>query len=509
MKVLESSAMRALEKQAVQAGGGYPELMENAGQAAAQQLRERAPGAQIAILCGKGNNGGDGFVAARHLVEYGAQVCIILVQGPPATELAQQMYFEMDSTAITVLDWQQEPEQGKAKLYAADFVIDAIYGIGFRGTLPESLFPLLDAVDACGALVLALDLPSGVSCDTGEIPGRCVRAAETVTFTAAKPAHLIQPGRSFCGKVTVVPVGIPQHLVEKTPSDLFVLEQTELSPLFQKRKEDTNKGSFGTLLSVCGSTGMAGAALLSTRAALRSGVGLVNLALPAELYPIIAGALAEPVYTLLNQTARGLLSDESAALLNQKMLDAAAVLIGCGLGKSAFARSLLRRVAACSATPLVIDADGINLLAENIDILKTVRAPVILTPHPGEMARLLGTTAAQVQAHRLAYARRFAKERGVILVLKGSGTLVANPNGKVFLNSTGNPGMAKGGSGDVLAGMIASLAAQGVPPFWSAVCGVYLHGLSGDRCAARLSQRGMLPSDLIEELPLLFSEFER
>jgi NAD(P)H-hydrate epimerase len=304
-------------------------------------------------------------------------------------------------------------------------------------------------------------------------------------------------------------VGVPQHLIEKTTSGLFTLEQKELFPLFRRREEDTNKGSFGTLFSVCGSTGMAGAALLSARAALRSGVGLVDLALPAELYPVVAGALAEPVYTLLRQTARGLLSEESAALLNRKMLDASAVLIGCGLGKSAFARSLLRRVAACSAAPLVIDADGINLLAENIDILKTVRASVILTPHPGEMARLLGTTAAQIQAHRLAYARRFAKEHGVILVLKGSGTLVASPDGKIFLNPTGNPGMAKGGSGDVLAGMIASLAAQGIPPFWAAVCGVYLHGLSGDRCAARLSQCAMLPSDFIEELPLLFSEFER
>lgn len=509
MKVLESGALRALEEGAVKAGIGYPELMENAGQAAARHLRERAPGAQIVLLCGKGNNGGDGFVAARHLNEYGAQVCIILVQGPPATELAQQMYFKMDSAAVTVLDWQQEPEQAKTQLYAADIIIDAMYGIGFRGSLPESLFPLLDAVETAGSFVLALDLPSGVSCDTGEVPGRCVRAAETVSFTAAKPAQLIQPSRSFCGKVTVVPVGVPQHLIEKTTSGLFTLEQKELFPLFRRREEDTNKGSFGTLFSVCGSTGMAGAALLSARAALRSGVGLVDLALPAELYPVVAGALAEPVYTLLRQTARGLLSEESAALLNRKMLDASAVLIGCGLGKSAFARSLLRRVAACSAAPLVIDADGINLLAENIDILKTVRASVILTPHPGEMARLLGTTAAQIQAHRLAYARRFAKEHGVILVLKGSGTLVASPDGKIFLNPTGNPGMAKGGSGDVLAGMIASLAAQGIPPFWAAVCGVYLHGLSGDRCAARLSQCAMLPSDFIEELPLLFSEFER
>ena len=227
------------------------------------------------------------------------------------------------------------------------------------------------------------------------------------------------------------------------------------------------------------------------------------------LYPVVAGALPEPVYTLLERTHGGVISEDSAALLNREMLGASAVLLGCGLGTSALARSLLRRVAACSSVPLVIDADGINLLAENIDILKTVRVPVVLTPHPGEMARLLHTTAERVQERRLDYAGRFAREHGVTLVLKGSGTIVAASDGRVFVNTTGNPGMAKGGSGDVLAGMIASLAAQGIAPYWAAVFGVFLHGLAGDRCAKRLSQRGMLPSDLIEELPLLFSEFEQ
>ena len=509
MKLFESGAMRALEEKAVQAGTAYSTLMENAGEAAARLLRDKAPGAHVVILCGKGNNGGDGFVAARHLADWGAQVCVVLIQGEPETELASQVFRQMDLQKIQVLDWAKEPEAVKTQVYGADFVLDAMYGIGFRGSLPETLFPLLDAAETSGAYLLALDLPSGVSCDTGEVPGRCVRAAETVSFTALKPAHLIQPGRSYCGKVTVVPVGISEQLIEEAQTPLFGIEEKDLALLFQQREENTNKGSYGTLLSVCGSTGMAGAAMLAARAALRSGAGLVNMALPSELYPVVAGALPEPVYTLLERTHGDVISEDSAALLNQKMLSASAVLLGCGLGTSALARSLLRRVAACSSVPLVIDADGINLLAENIDILKTVRVPVVLTPHPGEMARLLHTTAEQVQERRLDYARRFAQEHGVTLVLKGSGTIVAAPDGRVFVNTTGNPGMAKGGSGDVLAGMIASLAAQGITPYWAAVFGVFLHGLAGDRCAKRLSQRGVLPSDLIEELPLLFSEFEQ
>lgn len=512
MKLFESGAMRALEEKAVQAGATYAALMESAGEAAARLLREKAVGAHVVILCGKGNNGGDGFVAARHLTAWGAKVCVVLIQGEPQTDLAGQAFRQMDLQKIPVLDWNKEPEVVKAQIYGADFVVDAMYGIGFRGSLPETLFPLLDAAETSGAFILALDLPSGVSCDTGEVPGRCVRAAETVSFTAPKPAHLIQPGRSFCGKVTVVPVGISQQLIEEAEISLFGIEEKDLVPLFREREQNTNKGSYGTLLSVCGSVGMAGAAMLAARAALRSGVGLVNMALPKELYPVVSGALPEPVYTLLEHSAHGDgITEESAALLNQRMLGVSAVLLGCGLGTSAFARSLLRRVAACSSVPLVIDADGINLLAENIDILKTVRVPVVLTPHPGEMARLLSISVEQVQAQRLHYAKRFARESGAIVVLKGSGTIVAAPDdrGRVFVNTTGNPGMAKGGSGDVLAGMIASFAAQGIPSYWAAIFGVFLHGLAGDRCAKRFSQRGMLPSDLIEELPLLFSEFEQ
>lgn len=509
MKVFESGAMRALEEKAVQEGTSYLELMENAGLAAAQILQEKAAGAHIVILCGKGNNGGDGYVAARHLSHWGARVCVVLIQGESETELAIQMYHQMDLEQIQVLDWSKEPDAIKTQVYGADYILDAVYGIGFRGSLPEFLYPLLDAVETSGAYVMALDLPSGVSCDIGEVLGRCIKAAQTVSFTALKPAHLIQPGRSFCGTVTVVPVGISQHLMEEASTPLFTIEKKDVTLLLNQREQNTNKGSYGTLLSVCGSKGMAGAAMLAARAALRSGVGLLNMVLPAELYPVVAGVLPEPVFTLCEEGPNGIIREESAALLNQKMLSASAVLLGCGIGTSAFARSLLRRVAACTSVPLVIDADGINLLAENIDILKTVRVPVVLTPHPGEMARLLHTTTEQVQAHRLEYAKHFAKEHGVTLVLKGSGTIVANADGRVFINTTGNPGMAKGGSGDVLAGMIASLVAQGTPSYWAAVFGVFLHGLAGDRCAKRLSQRGMLPSDIIEELPYLFSEFEQ
>lgn len=282
-----------------------------------------------------------------------------------------------------------------------------------------------------------------------------------------------------------------------------------LRSMLKPRAAESNKGDYGRLLCICGSEGMAGAAAMSAGAALRCGAGIVEVMLPASIYPIVAARLAEPVFTLLHPRPDGSASEGDRKELAQALARASAVLIGCGLGKSPAARSALEWVLKNSAVPVVLDADGINLAAEHIDVLKTAGAPLILTPHPGEMARLLKTTADDVQRHRPDYARRFASEHHAVLALKGAGTLVASPDGRLYRNTTGNPGMAKGGSGDVLAGMTASFAAQGIGPYEAAVGAVYLHGLAGDRCAAEYSQSAMLPTDLVGILPELFLEIGR
>lgn len=279
--------------------------------------------------------------------------------------------------------------------------------------------------------------------------------------------------------------------------------------MLHPRDPESNKGNYGRLLCVCGSEGMAGAAVMSARAAVRCGAGIVEAALPKAIYPIVASQVCEPVFTLLELSAANELLPGGEEVLRSALGRACAVLIGCGLGKSAAARRLLSIVLENSPVPIVLDADGINIVSENIDILKTVRVPLILTPHPGEMARLLKTDVSEVQKNRETVAREFAKRRGVILVLKGAGTLVAAPDGRLFRNATGNPGMAKGGSGDVLAGMIGSFAAQGIEPFEAASGAVFLHGLAGDLCARKYSMTAMLPTDLIDELPELFREIGR
>ena len=509
MKVLNCEQTRELEKKAVETGISYLRLMENAGSAAVRFLLKRTAlaGKRITVLCGKGNNGGDGFVAARRFSELGAHVSAILVQGKPATHLADEMLQRLRNTTVRVIDYGVESGSAMQALVCADYIIDGVFGIGFHGQIPENLNEIFNTAEASRAEVLALDIPSGVQGDTGAVAGKCIRADYTVTFTTMKPGQVIRPGRDYCGTVFVAPVGIPASLISEQESALNITEEEYLRQLSKPRTSDSNKGTYGTLLSVCGSEGMAGAAYLSAAAALRCGVGLVHVALPESIYPIVSSRLAEPVFTLLRYDRNGL-APQCTEKLKSAAGRATACLIGCGLGQERVTQNLVYSLVESLKCPMVIDADGINALAGNIDRLYGKKAPVILTPHPGEMARLMKTSISEIQAHRVEFAKKLSSQYDVIVVLKGEGTVIASPDGCVFLNPTGNPGMATGGSGDVLAGMIASFLAQGEDPYFSAVAGTYLHGLAGDICSKNLSQRAMLPTDLIERLPELFLRLE-
>ena len=274
------------------------------------------------------------------------------------------------------------------------------------------------------------------------------------------------------------------------------------------RVADSHKGTYGTLLTVCGSYGMAGAALLCARGALRSGVGLLRAALPRSVYPLLVDAIPEAVFLPVAEEG-GCFCTASIAALTETLITADSVVVGCGMGRGEGQTAVVRQILAYSTVPVILDADGINAVTPHILTEETRTTPLILTPHPGEMARLIGATIPQVQADRVGAALRLAQEVNGIVVLKGHRTVIASPDGRVMENPTGNPGMATGGSGDVLAGIIGSLAAQGVPPFAAAVCGAYLHGAAGDAAAEKYSQRGMLPTDLIEELGSLFLQFEK
>lgn len=504
MYIATKEQVHEIEKRAANAGLSEMRLMENAGAAAARVLHEELPAAILTvILCGKGNNGGDGFVIARKLAEVGHTVTVILAEGYPATPTARNAFSLLPE--VPVISLAEEPYRAAAAVSEAQLVVDAVYGIGFHGELPAEVQRLFSLVKPQQRRY-AVDIPSGVHCDEETAAKGAFVAEETLTFIALKPALTAAGLRGIYGNVRVLPIGVDNaDITAVLQTD--VLCSADVAACIKPRSADSHKGSFGHMLAVCGSYGMAGAAILSARAALRSGVGLLTVALPRSVYPIVAAAVPEAVYLPLPETDAGTLSAVALSPLLAALHGKDAMLIGCGLGQNADVRAVVQALLENADCPTVLDADGLNCCAAHIDMLKTAKAPLILTPHPGEMARLCGETAEAVQRERRETAVGFAKRYGVTLVLKGHHTLVANAD-TLCVNHTGNAGMATGGSGDVLAGMIAALAAQGLSPLDAARCGVYLHGTAGDRACARLSQHGMLPSDMIEELGALFSQFE-
>lgn len=510
MKILTAADMRQVEAAAVADGLDYLRLMENAGSAAARIIRSRYElrGRTAVVLCGRGNNGGDGFVIARKLFEQGAEVTVALLCGAPASPDAREMFSRIEGTAVSICNLETEPYVVAAAVRDAVLIVDAVYGIGFHGRLPDHLRTLFRLVNSLPAPIAAVDVPSGFHCDTGEADEDTLRAACTITFTTMKPGLLQPAAADYCGAVEIAQIGIDPQIVDRVSAPLTIIDRDMVSACFPPREADSHKGTYGHVLAVCGSVGMAGAALLAAKAALRCGAGLVTAALPRTIYPIVGGALAEALCLPLPETAAGTLALRARGPLRQALTGADALLLGCGLGRGEETGAVVADLLAQADCPIVLDADGINHAAGHIDIQKTVHAPLVMTPHPGEMARLLGLSIPEVQADRAGLARRYAEEQSVVLVLKGHHTLIAAPGEPLLLNLGGNPGMATGGSGDVLAGMIAAFLAQGMAPYQAAMCGVYLHAAAGDAAAARLSQHAMLPSDMIGELGGLFLNME-
>ena len=490
MIVVESNEMLNLEKNAARKGISLSAMMEQAGAAVAElaaKLITQKKIKKITVLCGKGNNGGDGFVIARFL-SLMAEVSVIIVNEYPKTDLSK-LNFNLIPDKVEIINLYDQIEETAKAIDEAEMIIDAIYGIGFKDVLDPGSAQAIDLANRNkNAVKIAVDTPSGIICNSGEIPGECFNADYTVSFTALKPLHVLYPSMDHCGKVSVTKIGIPQELVDMCTYAMRTTDELiEKHPLTNRQKS-AHKGTNGTLLSVCGSYGMAGAAILSGEAALRSGVGILKAAVPRSVYPIVASKLTEAVFLPLDEDENGLISSSN----------------WCGLGTGMDMTELVSALIATSSKPIVLDADGINSILPNIDVLRQAMAPVIITPHPGEMARLTGTDIMTVQKNRYLTARNFASDYGVTVVLKGANTIIAFPDGNVYVNMTGNNGMAKGGSGDILAGIMASFLAQGMSYDEAAVNAVYYHGLAGDKCAEHFSPRTMLPRDILGELVNIF-----
>lgn len=512
MFVVTSKQMYQVECNAVNRELTFPRLMENAGASCARIIRDRfnVNGNNILVLCGRGKNGGDGFVIARKLFEAGCRVTVMLVCGEPKAQDAADMLEMIDNGTVRIVAYNNSLTSVEEYIDEAEIIVDCIFGTGFDGVLPQPVAQLVKVVNATKAKRVSVDVPSGALSDSAKVPGDAIRADLTVAISAYKPIHIMKPFSEFCGECALADIGIIAEDFRALNSLIcFTCDDNDIAKLLPKRKTVSNKGTYGHVLSICGSTRMQGAAVLAASGALRSGCGLVTAAFPSSAYPAIASKLTEPLLMPLEPGLDGTLTITSLPKLLDTSAHMSAVLLGCGLGFNPDTEKLVHSLVRKCTKPLVLDADGINALAGNIDILKEVRSPVVLTPHPGEMSRLCGKSVGEIVLNPIQTAVDFALKYNVTVVLKGANTVVCTPDPiNVYINRTGNTGLSKGGSGDLLAGMLASFMAQGMSPFDASIAAVYLHGKCADITASRLSQRGMLPSDLLTYLPELLSNFE-
>jgi NAD(P)H-hydrate epimerase len=389
-----------------------------------------------------------------------------------------------------------------------DLVVDALFGTGLTRPLEGSFASLVEALNAVSSPCVAVDLPSGLNGSSHQVMGPGVQADLTVTFAAPKIAHILLPAAASVGEVVVADLGIPADLIAQAAGDLYLSTDEDFAGCLAPRSRTGHKGDYGHAVVLGGSLGKAGAVILAARAAVRSGAGLVTAAVPAPLTPTVDLGSVESMTLSLPSLEPGRLATAAAEEVAAFLGDKAAVAIGPGLGIDEETVAAVRKVVVASEIPVVLDADGLNAFADAVELLAECPGPLVLTPHPGELARLLGSSVAEIQADRLANARAAARVTGAIVVLKGAQTLVAEPSGRVVVNATGNPGMASGGTGDVLTGLLVGLLAQGVAPATAARIGVWTHGLAGDRVRQRQGELGLSAGDVVDELPLVLRELE-
>jgi hydroxyethylthiazole kinase-like uncharacterized protein yjeF len=515
MKVVRADEMRAIDGQAIEKYG-IPSivLMENAGIRTVEIIEDILAGLhsqQVLILAGKGNNGGDGLVIARHLINAGIPATVFLLGQPEElTPDAKVNYHILKNMQAPLYSLQTEDDLDRLTLalLKAGLVVDAIYGIGFKGSLNDFETQVVKLINWSQLPVVAADIPSGVEADSGRVHGAAIQASHTVTFGLPKLGQLIEPGKSYTGTLTVADISLPRDLLDNPELKINLITDELVQPFLYPRAAQTHKGTYGHALIVGGSIGMTGAVIMSASAALRVGAGLVTAALPESLQVGVENEIVEVMTVPLAQTAQGTIAREALPAIENLLGTTSVCAIGPGMSRYREAAAVLHQVLERAGIPIVIDADGLNAVSEDINVLKDRQIPIVLTPHPGEMARLTGLTIEEIQADRLEIARSFAQKWGVTVVLKGSGTVVAYPNGEVFLNLSGNPGMATAGSGDVLCGMIAGLIAQGLRPQDAAMAAVYLHGLAGDYAEKVKGQRGLIAGDIIQALPEVLRSFE-
>jgi hydroxyethylthiazole kinase-like uncharacterized protein yjeF len=508
MKILTSKQMQSVDKKAIEKLGIIgPILMENAGIQITNEILKKFPRIQderVVIVAGKGNNGGDGFVVARHLFNRGCQPVVLLLASKK--ELKGDAALNagiVDKIGITIKEIMSARYWGANKkiLSKATVLVDAIFGTGLTSPATGLYATVIQDINKSKAFTVAVDIPSGLSSDTFAIIGPCVKADLTVSLAAAKVAHVFPPAEDCVGELKIGDISVPPYLFEDEKFKLEMVEKERIRPYFERRKKATHKGTYGHLLMLSGSVGKTGAAAMAGKAALKMGAGLVTAGVPKSCLPIVARSMMELMTEPLPETDKGTLSVEALPEILRLLEEKDALMLGPGISTHESTKELILSLLTRLRIPVVLDADALNILASKLNVLKSLSKPAVVTPHPGEFARLLKLSTKEVLDRRLELVPRFAKKFGVYVVLKGYRTLTATPEGKTFINPTGNPGMATAGSGDVLSGMIASMIIQEKNILDAILAAVYVHGLSGDIGAARLGEKSLTAGNMITYLP--------
>lgn len=505
--ILTPKQMRFAEEESVKLGVSLAELMDNAGAKLARCIinyTKRFIKRRVVILVGSGNNGGDGLVAANFLVDEGIMPIIILCCGLPKSELALNAYNNLNRNVV-ILD--KSDEKIMRILYTTDIIVDCIFGTGFHGSLESELSEFISRINDINAYKIACDVPSGVNSLSGQIAENTFIADETITFHRGKVGMFISPAKECCGKIDRADIGIPNGWQKEIGVSISYATVTNALRLLPKRPSNSHKGTFGKCSLVCGSGLYPGAAIISSMSALRSGVGIVNLCTPVPPWSLVS-VIPEATFTPLKSDEQGFLTIENIPLILEKLESSNAAVIGCGLGNTPETQEVVKEIIRNAKCKLIIDADGINCLSEHIDVLREKQTEIILTPHVGELARLCNVTIADILSDNLGYAKQLTDNYGVIVHSKNTQTLTVAQD-KCVISDFGCSALAKGGSGDMLAGLIGSLVAQGLSGENACVLADYIMGKTANLLCETNSPRGLLATDIIAGFPKMLCQAER
>ena len=514
MKIVTGKMMKEADRKAIEEAG-VPSLllMEHAGLGVLKEVEKLLGTCSqkiVSIVAGKGNNGGDGFVVARHLLKKGSIPKVFLAVDPDQikgdAKVNLSLFEQWGGQISTVTSGNLRAV--KKELGESHLIVDALFGTGLSSPLEGLVAQLVRFINGLNLLVVAIDIPSGIHSDSGQVLGVAIKARVTATMGLPKQGCYFFPGAEYTGELKIVDIGIPPSVLEQINSSFQVITRDQVASLLPKRPMKSHKGLFGHVAIVAGARNTTGASLLTSLAALRSGAGLVTLAIPASIHSIVAAHLLEVMSYPLPETQKQTLSTKAEEPILSLLKGKRSLALGPGISTHPETHELIHRILPQLTVPTVLDADALNALSGHLGLLKQCQVPMILTPHPGEMGRLLGITAAEVEADRLGSVEKLARLSGQYIVLKGAKTLVRGPHGETYLNPTGNPGMATAGIGDALTGVIAGLLAQGLSPLDSAIAGTFIHGLAGDFALKEKGARGLITRDLIEQLPVAFRELE-